>query len=394
MYSFNKKLEKITAEDIVDFCKKKVPEGANLDYKKDFSTKGLAKHFAAFSNSRGGDIIIGIEENKKTGFPEKYEGIDIDKKLEESIHQSALNVSPLPEYSIHITNPLESGTPYYVFNDNNIYIRSHNVTKLVDLASPDYVKVLFEKEKQALSLRSTNEEFLKGSFQKFFSKVEKERLVSLQRGDSVSKDKLGSSSGDLEILIQPYYPKVMDVSMKGLKETAREYDIRGLFQNPKPFPGGLYKETYNLRTLEYRYIVLRGDGSFYWAEDILRLEEDKLYARTGWILTRLFHSMQYLGSIYTELQYCGVITIKVTLRLPDQVLLLDTSSNSFWFPSDPHESILNDYTWEFSFNSNDLENSSQRNKLIVEWMKQIEWDLGFDSSEKDKILMDKVTEHM
>jgi hypothetical protein len=104
--------------------------------------------------------------------------------------------------------------------------------------------------------------------------------------------------------------------------------------------------------------------------------------------------MQYLGSIYTELQYCGVITIKVTLRLPDQVLLLDTSSNSFWFPSDPHESILNDYTWEFSFNSNDLENSSQRNKLIVEWMKQIEWDLGFDSSEKDKILMDKVTEHM
>lgn len=115
-----------TFQDIVDFCKQGEREGYELDYKQDLPPGGLSKHFAAFSNTRGGLIIIGVEEDKTTGIPKAWAGIDAKAQSIETIHQWASNVTPIPRYEVHATD-IQKGkffilirilegdrTPYYV----------------------------------------------------------------------------------------------------------------------------------------------------------------------------------------------------------------------------------------------------------------------------------------
>ena len=97
MIVLNKDVEKITFEEVEDFCIEKRPEGVEIDYKKDLTSKqdGLTKHFASFANTRGGVIIIGIEENPTTYTPLKWEGIDenLVGKYKDKIHSWAKNVT-------------------------------------------------------------------------------------------------------------------------------------------------------------------------------------------------------------------------------------------------------------------------------------------------------------
>ena len=59
----------ITFADIDQFCKSMQPEGARLDYKGIAFPKDLAKTIAAFANTLGGLIILGVDANKNTNMP-------------------------------------------------------------------------------------------------------------------------------------------------------------------------------------------------------------------------------------------------------------------------------------------------------------------------------------
>lgn len=63
---FGKPLKEVSYQDVLDFCATKTKENEVLDYKEDFPTK-LQKTIAAFANTYGGIIIIGVGE--KDGFP-------------------------------------------------------------------------------------------------------------------------------------------------------------------------------------------------------------------------------------------------------------------------------------------------------------------------------------
>ncbi|AKM82542.1 TPA: hypothetical protein DD449_01620 [Candidatus Berkelbacteria bacterium] len=82
-----KPINSFTFQDVSDFCSEGYLENVQLDYKKDFSPKGVAKHFASFSNTRGGLIIFGVEEDEKTGKPTKWDGLNNDCKFEDQIYQ-------------------------------------------------------------------------------------------------------------------------------------------------------------------------------------------------------------------------------------------------------------------------------------------------------------------
>jgi len=160
-------IDKFSFDDIVEFCETKQVEGIQLDYKLNLTSKkdGLAKHFASFSNCRGGVIIIGVEEDERTGLPKSWNGIEVDGKLMERIHQYAANVDPIPDYEVVHTDAKNGksfvliriyeglNTPYYVHNDAHLYVRTGNITKLIDDASPDLIELLFGKRKAASEAR-------------------------------------------------------------------------------------------------------------------------------------------------------------------------------------------------------------------------------------------------
>lgn len=147
----NRSIQNFTFSDIANFCGQGIIEGIQLDYKKEVP-KDLAKHFAAFSNTRGGIIIIGVEEDPKTGRPIACNGVVYDAKIVDRIHQFASNVDPIPNYQLETTNAGPNGnvfilvrifegdrTPYYVQNDANLWIRTGNVSTPINIASPKEV---------------------------------------------------------------------------------------------------------------------------------------------------------------------------------------------------------------------------------------------------------------
>jgi Putative DNA-binding domain len=104
----DKPLIQITFADIDQFVQEKWPEGKTVDYKRDQygnrddDKKELLKDVSSFANTQGGDILIGVDEDK--GVPSAIPGVtvpDIDKeklRLEEIIRRG---LDPRIEFAIH-----------------------------------------------------------------------------------------------------------------------------------------------------------------------------------------------------------------------------------------------------------------------------------------------------
>ena len=78
----NKSFDDVFEQDLINLKNNSVQESKNIEYKKllNISTKEDKMEFLAnissFSNTNGGDLLIGISEKK--GVPDSIEGIDID----------------------------------------------------------------------------------------------------------------------------------------------------------------------------------------------------------------------------------------------------------------------------------------------------------------------------
>ncbi|MBD3281113.1 hypothetical protein GF389_06395, partial [Candidatus Dojkabacteria bacterium] len=195
----HKNIDKLSFQDIVDFCKSKEPEGIQLDYKLEVS-RSLKKHFATFSNKRGGIIIIGVDEDRKTGLPIKYDGVTANEKHEEKLHQYAAELDPLPHYKVTRTDEHEGKVfilirifegptpPYYVQNDPNVYVRTGSVTKKYDdrydIASAEEQKLLFQKINESQNARTVNLEFASRIYKGYWER----KIKNVKEGNPGDKD--------------------------------------------------------------------------------------------------------------------------------------------------------------------------------------------------------------
>src|SRR5437667_12250733 len=73
-----KSVSEITFDDVDAFCRLGIPEDTRLDYKVDIAEPapakgahpaGLEKLIAAFANTLGGDIILGVDADKRENKP-------------------------------------------------------------------------------------------------------------------------------------------------------------------------------------------------------------------------------------------------------------------------------------------------------------------------------------
>src|SRR3989339_276494 len=98
---FTKPIEQISYDDVVLFCEQQISEGINLDYKYDFPNN-LEKTIAAFANTFGGLVIIGVEDkDSKPKLPAN--GIKYVRGLQERVIKIILdNISPpiFPEIQV------------------------------------------------------------------------------------------------------------------------------------------------------------------------------------------------------------------------------------------------------------------------------------------------------
>src|SRR6266699_1845514 len=245
----------ITYSYVVEFCKQKVLESVQLDYKLNIP-KDLAKHFATFSNTQGGLIIIGVGEDVQ-GLQTTYGGVPNDSKLVDRVHQFAANVTPLPTYDVCTTDEqngtvfllvrIDEGaaTPYTTLNDPTVWIRTGNVSTP---ASREELLRLANKKRDAEAARSANIAFAEQYFMARVNEAEQERQQAIQAGGTnIYKYPLGSreNSAILSLTLQPYYPNKQLTTPQELLRCIREYCGKEYqyttFSNssPETLPGGV-----------------------------------------------------------------------------------------------------------------------------------------------------------
>lgn len=140
MTLWSKPLSDVTFDDVQVFCEQEIPEGTQLDYKREIPND-FAKYVASLANTAGGLILIGVaEESTKPVLP--INGMGVERGLVERITQlcrDGIYPAVSPEVStplplpgndqrcvlvVRVDQSLES--PHMLTNSNRIYIRTRD----------------------------------------------------------------------------------------------------------------------------------------------------------------------------------------------------------------------------------------------------------------------------
>jgi hypothetical protein len=167
MSLWQKPMSEIDFEDIDKFCASMPQENSRLDFKLD-PPKRLEKTIAAFANTLGGLILIGIDSDQKTNAPvwPPQRGLPAQPGLEERIYQKAIQAIYPPVTTISVSAVIENqflpghvilavrvdesrAAPHAVDDRQKVYIyeRSGSTTEPHQLAQIDRIQYLIERRK-------------------------------------------------------------------------------------------------------------------------------------------------------------------------------------------------------------------------------------------------------
>ncbi len=96
-------LEQISYVNLERFIQEKYPEGKAIDYKRDLyggrddDKKELLKDASSFANTIGGDLLIGVDEDK--GVPTSIPGVTVDPDKEKLRLEEII-----PDYAYPLTS--------------------------------------------------------------------------------------------------------------------------------------------------------------------------------------------------------------------------------------------------------------------------------------------------
>jgi len=412
-----KSIKSFAFEDVASFCNEGHPEGIEIDYKQQYPQKGIEKFLAAFSNTRGGAIIVGVEEDRKTGRPIKWDGIDDDAKLVEKIYQESCNISPQPSFEVHKTSPDTNGkvfilirifegdkTPYYVQNDSNIWIRTGNISNPIDISSPEWTELLVGKREKAEKARLSLMKMSDSVYVASLAQAEKERqtLISQakQRGDGSERNyyqkHFGSEVVMFTIFFQPFFPrealaqpqeilqKIQDISYP--RNGYREFpDL-----NQTAIPEGImhFKHNYG-GYIESQQIYSK--GLIYNKLDVLSVnDQGKRIVYLSHIARRLFAVFKGAMNFYQMFGYQGVVKVNLTLDGVVDVYLSEIKPDGFHFFGDDHEGLLQNYSWELDLETRELNDQEKFKQQFYQIIRNIYWNLGF--KELSQLILDKFLE--
>src|SRR5438309_1467154 len=104
---FGKPFSSVTFNDVADFLHLQKKEGINLDYKRDFSSsKLIVKTIAAFANTRGGYIIVGVDDEDDKPKP-PFVGIEYQDSLPLRITNMLVDhLYPYFAPEVHVCEPV------------------------------------------------------------------------------------------------------------------------------------------------------------------------------------------------------------------------------------------------------------------------------------------------
>jgi len=368
-----------------------------------------------------------VEENSNTGKPEKWEGITYEGKIEDRVHQYASNVEPIPNYELHVTNELNGKvfliiriyegdeSPYYVQNDPNIYVRTGNITKLIDLASPKQAEILFARREGAKLSRVLCQNQVKEVYDAVVRREEKDRLrkiaeekiefekeeknrkategFSYQRREFSStygSGPLGTKSSMFSILLQPYNPDKGLINLSALENSINDIRVKSWgwefpHYDQERMPNGIF----NFHWRKGGFIEneqLYSNGTLYYAVDVLRPDNNyNLCLWMSFMASSLWLVLIGGNKFYKKIGYQGSVLGNITLEAQDNYRIVPVQPDgwhTFW--DERKASLLPKYTWEISTDTTVLNDPKSLQEYYLNLLKDFYWSFGYRLEDNEK----------
>ena len=404
----NKSIHDLSFNDVSVFCQNGIPEGIQVDYKEDYPSKGFGKHLAAFSNTRGGIIIVGVKENVSSGLPETWEGVvDVAKKIER-FHQEATNVEPIPVYDICATDKKDgkafiliriyegAKTPYFIQNNSNVWVRTGSISNSIDLVSVEGLGLLIGKKEKAEKARMLSLKRAEDIYMASVERGEKKRKIAYEKSkqdgqeERVVKHAIGTNVSMCTIALQPYFPNEAIVSPKTLKDKLRDITFRvGRTEYPAhslPFETIPYGVLSFFSGLDNGFIECHeyfGQGLIFNSQDVLRQNENGPQIYIWSIASRLFALIQFAKNFYNEFGYQGVLNGFMSLEGVKDVTFLQILPSN-WNSYIPNtKGLLASYQWEIELDTRILNDSKLLKEYYLKIIRDLYWSLGYENLQDD-----------
>jgi len=407
MNPFSKPFSEVTFNDVEDFCKLKHPESTTLDYKKDIP-RDLAKHFATFSNTLGGMIIVGVEEEPDTGEPLTWEGVINEDKLLERVNQFAANVNPLPTYNVRLTdeknnkvflliNILEGDAqPYLAIGDPTVRLRTGNISRPLRQADREELVRMVEKKNLAIKVRDHNLKTARTVFEAGLEQAEEERKsVAKKLGESHahSTKPYNVDNSFLTVSLQPFYPKRLLIEPRVIKsklidlQTESRHGSSFPPMDMGPMPNGLYSLKQSMGD-QIRSYQIYGNGLIYYTEDVWWVENESKKSIYLWhVADALCKVLVFARKFYSLFGYSGLLIGGIALENALGALIHIIVPDGYSPPLFGKYRVgkLSNYGWAIETDTHILNNEDLTTQLFKKIMENVYWDLGIETFQHDVI---------
>ena len=408
-------LNNISYLDVKNFVKENHPEGVQLDYKELFPDKEkLSQLVAAFANTRGGLIIIGVGENRTNGRPTKADGID-DGRHDEFVAQVLGNISPIPAYEFHKTDEQGgkvfvlirifegSETPYYPHNDSNIWIRTGSIKKFVEIASPEHAELLFKKAERAEIGRSRNLLIAQENYEAFLQQAEAEHQRELiiekqtyeenkirhEDGEQMDpfkskivKQPIGTEVAMLSVTVQPYYPHGQLIRPLEMEPIIEQSEVRN---NHYSFPRrtdrwdsiqeGMIQFIWNRNNGEVHCQQIFANGLIFSSDDVLQSDQTiGKFTHLAWFSSQLYITLRGARNILEKLSYQGGLVGLVHISGIQGVKALPAIRSLF---NDERVSIFDEKSWPFEIDTKVISDESALRQFVIDLSRDIHWSFQY-----------------
>jgi hypothetical protein len=347
---FGKPLSEVTMQDVKTFCDKHIREGINLDYKRDLASKTLLKTMAAFANTRGGFIIVGVDDkDDKPVLP--VEGIDWKESLPLGVTSMIIdNMYPYLSVDVHVCEPENGKTsvliyvpesheaPHWLVNRTELYVRRADRaghTHWERFATDGEWDFLRNKRERSIELRNQALEAVTDIF-------EAESRISRQNTPGTlttfSNNKPIYHFGMLRTVLVPLFPRgiICDVlklntylGTKRIPTLLSDDEYPQLDIPTKLFQEGVYKYEADNRGFAKSMSLLTRLGVVATYERVLQEQKQEPvdFIYFGEALASIEATLRYAGKLYDELAYTGSVICKVSLVTMDNTALLLTDQH-------------------------------------------------------------------
>lgn len=365
MSIFNKEINRITANDIMELESQNAVENIRLEFKKRLPSKdNLLKKISSFANTYGGYLVIGVEEDG-SGAVRKIRGVEKVPGFKQKIVQWCFDsINPPPH--IEVTNEIElkngkycyviyviqsNQPPHFINGRKGCYIRTDEFSQKFQpkLATQNEILYMSNQRAKALDLRFhiLNRAGIR------FSK-HKKHFGQKEENDRENEKPFFS------IGIVPKFPTfVFDYDQ--LYEIISGHRLEHLSGR---IPKGTIKSQFegyyfdNPRNKGVSYLEIDIHGMVYYAMGNLEIvynafSEKEIISGNrliGWLLFYL----KYAQEFYARIGYKGLVHTNIQLMhvRGEEIAFRNRNGRTWQLPGSPYDRNLE---FEHSFSSNKLE---------------------------------------